>query len=103
MTGIFLQACEISQWTSGEWMSCIFDPVTGLIGNGLFGILTAGTILASFWVAGNRSLAAPSVAMIIMSGLAVPILPASYQGIAWTVAFIGVAAGVFDLLRRWML
>jgi hypothetical protein len=96
-------ACGIDRWTAGEWMSCIFDPVTALLGSGLYGLLTSGAILMAFWLAGNRSLAAPSVAMILISGLAIPILPGGYQGVAWTVAFVGVAGGVFSVIRSYML
>lgn len=95
--------CPISDWTAGSWMDCIFDPVTVLLGTGLYGILTSGVILAAFWLAGNRSVAAPSVAMILISGVAIPILPGGYQGIAWTVAFIGASGGAYSVIRGYML
>lgn len=102
MIPVLLQACEPSEFLS-DAMGCTFGPVTGLIGEGMFGLMLSGVLLLAFYIAGNRGLAGPSVLLILISGMAIPILPGSYAGIAWTMAFVGVAAGIVSIGSRRML
>lgn len=99
-----MQVCSPDGWINGNWMSCMFDPITGLIGEGLFALLLVGCVVGAFWLANpERSPAAPAIALMLLSGLAMPLLPGQYSGIAFTVMFLGLAAGIMSVAGRWVL
>lgn len=93
----------IDAWGSGDWEAAIFGGITDLIGEGAFAVLVGATLIVSMWLAGDRSLAAPSTALILLGGLMFPLLPANFVGIAWAVCFLGVTGGFFAVMRRYVL
>lgn len=93
----------IDQFGSGDWEEAIFGGVTSLIGEGTFGVLVGATLIVAFYLAGDRGLAAPSVATTLLGAMMFPILPGGFQGIAWAVVFIGLSGGFFAVLREYAL
>ncbi|RYJ07762.1 hypothetical protein ELS19_19800 [Halogeometricum borinquense] len=99
---MMLQACGIDGWFAGNWMSCIFQPIVGQISTGLFALLVVGTVLGAFYLA-SGSIAAPSTALILISGFAVPLLPGAYRGVAYTVMLLGLAGAILSISKKWVL
>lgn len=93
----------IDTWASGDWEAALFDGITGLIGEGAFGLLIGSVLIISFWLAGDRGLAAPAIVTTLLGAMMFPILPANFQGIAWTVVFIGITGAVFSVMKRYVL
>lgn len=93
----------IDAWGSGDWEAAIFGGITDLIGEGTFAVLIGAAVIVSFWLAGDRDLAAPSIATILLGGLMFPLLPGNFVGIAWAVVFIGVTGAFFSVMRRYAL
>ena len=94
---------EFQPWADGDVMGGAFDGLVGIIGEGTVGLFIGGTIILAYWLGGGRSLASPSVATILLGATMFPILPGSMHGVAWTTAFVGFAAAVFAVLRRYAL
>lgn len=93
----------LDTWGSGDWEAAIFDGITGLIGEGAFGVLIGSVLIVSFWLAGDRGLAAPAIVTTLLGAMMFPILPANFQGIAWTVVFVGISGGFFAVMKRHVL
>jgi Na+-transporting NADH:ubiquinone oxidoreductase subunit NqrB len=93
----------IDAWGSGEWEDAIFGDIVALIGEGAFAVLIGATLIVSFWLGGDRDLAAPSIATVLLGALMFPLLPANFVGIAWAVVFIGITGAFFAVMRRYVL
>lgn len=93
----------IDTWGSGDWETAVFGPIVDLIGEGAFAVLIGSVLIVSFWLAGDRDLAAPSIVTILLGALMFPLLPGNFQGIAWAVVFIGVTGAFFAVMRRYVL
>jgi len=95
-----LQAAPIEDWLNGDWNDAIFEPVPGLIGEPLFGLLVVGTVILAFYVAGDTDLAGPTVVAMLMAALAIPLL--SGTAIQWfnAVVIIGFTVAVYRAYRR---
>jgi len=95
--------CDITRWISGEWHSCLFDPVTSLIGEGTFGLIVAAGLWTALYLAGNGSPTTPTVVMILLATIAFPVIPAAYSGIAWSILLIGAAAAIMQAMQKYVL
>lgn len=93
----------LDKFGSGDVMGAIFDALVALIGEGTIGLFIGATLISAFWLGGNRSLAAPSVATILLGATMFPILPGNLHGIAWATALVGFAASVFAALQEYAL
>jgi hypothetical protein len=104
MRGIILQSaleCYVSQ---GDRLACAFeDFAVATSGEAMFGLLLGGSLLLSFYVASDGSVAVPAVILTLTGAFLVPILPGQVAGIAGTVIIMGLAAGIFAGLRRYAL
>ena len=66
----------------------------------LIGLMLSGTLLTSLYLAGNGTVIVPAVITILLGGAMVPLLPAQFVSLAWTVLAVGVTAAVFSLWAR---
>lgn len=103
LSSSILAAAPLEDWLKGNWRSAALDPITGLIGDGLFAMFLGGSILLSFYLAGRGDLVAPVSVLMIFSFLLVPALPASMAGIAYSIALVGLAGGMLAVGRRYVL
>jgi len=88
----------------GMLQECVFPQMVGAFGGpGLFGLVLGGTIISGLWLAGDGDLATPATITVLVGGVLFPILPASYQGIARTVAFLGLAAVALAVIEKYYL
>ena len=67
----------------------------------LVGLMLAGTLLTSLYLAGNGTIIMPAVITILLGGAMVPLLPAQFVSLGWTVLVVGTAAAVFSLWVRY--
>lgn len=95
--------CGLDKWIAGEWHRCLFEPVTALTGDALFGLMVGSGLWIAFYFAAGGSIAAPTAALILVASLLFPILPGSFIGIAYGVLLIGVAAAVLNVMQRYVL
>jgi hypothetical protein len=68
----------------------------------LVGLLIAGVLMTSLYIAGDGTIVVPAVVMILFGGALVPLLPAQFVGLAWAVLAVGTAAAVFVAMQRFM-
>jgi hypothetical protein len=73
-------------------------------GETTFGALLGGVLLVVFWIAQPRqSLVAPAVLLILLGGIAVPVLPGGLQNLAWAIIVVGIAGGFFAVAKRYVM
>lgn len=93
--GCFAEGAE------GDLMQCV---VEGTFAAGpspaLVGLLLSGVLLTSLYVAGDGTVAVPAVVTIVFGGLMVPLLPAQFVTLAYSVATVGIMAAVFAVWNR---
>lgn len=95
--------CALNRWITGDWFACMFDPVTATTGETGFGLLVGATLIMALYLAGDGSMATPSVAIILFAGVMVPVLPGAYVGVAQGVAIIGVFAALLAVGQKYVL
>lgn len=98
-----MSICSIDRWIQGDWHTCMFDPITGLVGEGTFGVLVAGALWAALYLGGNGSPTTPTVVMILLATIAFPVIPAAYNGIAWSILLIGGVAALVQVMQKYVL
>jgi len=90
-----------AQGTEGDLTQCVLD---GLFAAGpspaLVGLVMGGTLLTSMYVAGDGSVVTPAVVTILLAPVLAVILPPQFAALAYSVAFVGAAAGVFAAYTR---
>jgi len=82
--------------------SCLFGSYTQPIGESLVGLIVGGMVLLGLYVASDGDLAVPAVVTTLFGGILVGALPGSYQSIAEVIMFLGLVAGVFAVLVRYL-
>jgi hypothetical protein len=87
--------------TQGNATQCV---VEGTFNAGpspaLIGLLIAGTLLVSLYIAGDGSIVVPSVVTILFGGALVPLLPPQFVTLAWSVMVIGTTVAIFAAIVR---
>jgi len=90
-----------AQGVEGDLTQCTLDATLGAgPAPGLIGLMMAGTIMTSLYIAGNGSIVVPAVVTILFGSVLVPVLPPQFQTLAYTVVVIGVAAAAFGAYVR---
>jgi hypothetical protein len=97
------QICSQADWLTGDWHACFIDPMTGIVGVGLFGLLVGGALWTSLYFAGGGSTATPTAVCILVGSALFPILPGGMVGVATGAITIGVAAAFFQVLQKYVL
>lgn len=94
-------------YTDNRWNmvgECILPQLVAAVGGEqMFGLLLGLPLIAGLWLAGDGDLATPATATILVGGVMFPLLPASYLGIARTVAFVGLAAMALAVIEKYYL
>ena len=90
-----------AQGTEGDLTVCVLD---GMFAAGpapaLVGLLMAGTLVTSLYVAGDGTVVVPAVVTILLGSILVPILPPQYVTMAYTVVVIGITLAAFTAYTR---
>lgn len=108
MLWVLLQSVDASKFDcytgTGDKLSCVLGDLTAAAGGEpLFGLFIFGVILFGNYLAGNGGVETPAVLTILLGGVLIPMLPGEYQAIAGTLILLGVAAGFFAVLQRYVL
>lgn len=103
MTRTLLQTCDISRWINGDWHTCLFQPVTGLVGEATFGVLVGVGLWAALYLAGGGRTTTPTVVCILVATILFPALPSGFAGIAWSVLLVGAAAALLQGMQKYVL
>jgi hypothetical protein len=84
--------------------ACVLPQLVAAVGGQqLFGVLIGGSLIVGLWWAGEGDLATPATATVLVGGVMFPLLPASYLGIARTVALLGLAAMILAAVEKYYL
>jgi len=95
---------ELSCYLNGsDWLGCALDQMTAATGgSGVFGLLVGGMLLTTFYLVSGGRLATASVLTVLIGGILIPALPASYQTIAITIMFLGLVGGILRGLETFV-
>jgi len=66
----------------------------------VIGLLLAGVLLVSLYIAGDGTVVVPAVVTILFGSTLVPLLPAQYVTLAYTVVVIGITVAGFAAYQR---
>jgi hypothetical protein len=85
----------------GEMTRCVVDGVFAAgPAPGLMGLIMAGTLVTSLYVAGNGDATVPAVITILFGSLLVPVLPPQFQTFAYSIVVIGITVAAFAAYTR---
>lgn len=100
-----LQEVSLGDYLGGNDMlrAALDDLVWAAGGEATFGVLIGGTVVLSFWIAGDGDLSMPAVVTVLIGGLMFPLLPPTYLNIARVVSFIGLVAGILAAGEKYYL
>jgi len=96
-------ACKPSAWINGDWTTCLFGPVSNLVGEGVWGILVGAGLWAALYFAGNGNATTPTVVTILLASVLFPLLPGQFAGIAWSVLVVGAVAAAIQVAQKYVL
>jgi len=90
-----------AQGVEGDMTQCIVEGVFAAgPAPGVMGLLMAGVLVTSLYVAGDGSVAVPAVVTILFGSLLVAMLPPQFETFAYTIVAIGITAAVFGAYTR---
>jgi hypothetical protein len=90
-----------AQGTEGDMTQCVVESVFAAgPAPGLMGLLMAGTLLTSLYVAGDGDLVVPAVITVLFGTILTPMLPPQFRTFAYTVFIIGGVVAVFAAYTR---
>ncbi len=93
-------AC-FGEGTEGDLAACVTD---GMFAAGpspvVIGLLIAGVLLVSLYIAGDGTVVVPAVVTILFGGALIPLLPAQFVSLAYTVTVIGTTVAMFAAWKR---
>jgi len=92
-----------SCYLGSDALTCLIDQwVVAFGGPQLFGLLMASTIFITLYIASDGSISVPAVAILLIGGPLIPLLPAQYSSMATTIVFVGLAAAILAALQRYV-
>ena len=103
MTGQDIEESDVGCFVdeSATMTECVTE---GIFGAGpspsLIGLILSGTLLTSLYLAGNGTIIVPAVITILLGSAMVPLLPAQFVTLAYTVVAVGLTAATFSLWVR---
>ena len=90
------------EWLSwSDFLSQVMGIYGGMGGDGLVGLLIGSGIVLSMYIHSD-DMALPTVVLILLSAFLIGTLPGDYQGLAQGVMVVGIAAGIFEVFRRYV-
>lgn len=92
-----------SCYFGGDGLACLLDQIVSAFGGeALFGLIAGSVIFVGFYIAGEGSLATPTVALVLTGTVTMSMLPASYSRIAYGIVLIGLAAALWQVMQKYV-
>ena len=93
----------IEDWLGGNWMESVIEMyVGGVVGYPLLGAMLTGGVIISMYIYSD-DMALPTIVLILLSSFAFASLPGDLQQTAMGVMVVGIAAAIFEILRRYFI
>lgn len=93
-----------SCYFGGDAMTCLLNQLTAAAGGpALFGLVLGSVLFGAFYIAAEGDLATPTVALVLSSTVLISMLPDSYGQIAYGVVVIGLAAALWQAVKKYVL
>jgi hypothetical protein len=90
-----------AQGVEGDMTACVMDGIFAAgPAPGLMGLVLAGTLITSLYIAGDGTVIVPAVVTILLGSIMVPVLPPQFQTLAYTLVVIGVTVAAFGAYIR---
>lgn len=94
----------LEPYEDGGLLDASLNDIAGAIGGDAnYAALVVGLVFVSLYVAGKRDFATPAILLMVVGGIAIPLLPGGYRKIAGTVVILGFATGLLAVGRRYVL
>jgi len=91
-----------AQGTEGDLFGCALDGLFAAGPSpGLFGLVVAGTLVTSLYVAGDGTIVVPAVVTILLGSVMLPMLPPQFELFAYAVVVVGITAAGLAAWTRW--
>lgn len=98
---ILLQTIGESGPFDGDAITWLLDLLVRSFGGpALFGVLMSAVIFVVFYVASDGDVATPTVALILIGTVTVPMVPQNYGRIGAAIVLMGLAGAVYLVLKR---
>jgi hypothetical protein len=89
---------------SGDGLQCALDSIAAAFGSDIvFGFVVGSAAILGLYIASSYHPAPPTIGTMLFGGMLIPALPAQYQRIGMVVMLMGLIAGIFVTLRRYVL
>jgi hypothetical protein len=99
-----MQSVTESCYFNGSGLSCLLGQLTSATGGeALFGVLSGAFLFGVFYAASDGRIDVPPVALILTGTVFVPMVPGNYGRLGGGIVLIGLAAGVWQVLQRYVL
>ena len=90
-----------AQGTEGDMTACVVDGAFAAgPAPGLMGLVLAGTLITSLYIAGDGNAVVPAVVTILLGSVMVPLMPPQFVTAAYAVVVLGVTVAGFSLWTR---
>jgi hypothetical protein len=84
-------------------LTCALDDLVGAVGGEpQFGTLVGGTLLLSFFLAGDGDLFPPATLVAVLGGLLFPLLPPQFETIAITIVVLGLTGALLSVGEKYV-
>ncbi|SFR34124.1 hypothetical protein [Halogeometricum limi] len=92
---------SVDCWLTEDAHTCFTDGLASAFGGSepVLAMFVVGIVIIPMYMKTGDYIM-PSVLLILLSALAIPILPGVLLGVAWTVIFMTIAIAVFTTLYR---
>lgn len=86
-----------------DYLDAILYELTSGLGTELFGLFVASFVFIMLYYASDGRFGVPAVVMTLAGGWLVAEVPAAYRGAPQVIVIVGLAAGVWAMMRRYFL
>jgi len=98
-----MQSISNSCYFGGDALDCLLSQLTAAFGGpALFGLLLGGVIFVTFYIASDGDLATPTVALVLIGTVIIPMVPEQFQQIAYGVVVLGLAGAIWGVLQQYV-
>lgn len=86
-----------------DFLNTVLGELTGTMGEAVFALFIAGFVFFFLYYASGGRFGVPAIVMTLAGAWLVRELPAQYQGTVSVIIILGLAGGMFAIMRRYFL